>query len=272
MSIQSKLASGFALVIIFLLIQGGITIFYASNSNKLVNQAIHSSFQQSQFVSQLSIDGQKLRRYEKEYFIYVNTERKREKYFKEWSEAKNSIHSRLTAAINDKTGTWSLYDRNEMEVWKQSLLAYSDGFNAVNKMVLAGGLRDPILANAAIRDAKNEFRTYLGGTDKMGKEKLAEAKNYASQIDADYSMLYMIISATSAAGIVLLITLLQLIPRSIAKPVKELTEAATLMSKGNLNQQINPSKIKEFKTLSETLERMRMSQKALIDRMLNRAA
>ena len=73
------------------------------------------------------------------------------------------------------------------------------------------------------------------------------------------------------AGAVLLITLLQLIPRSISKPVKELTEAATLMSKGDLNQQINPSHIKEFKTLSETLERMRMSQKTLIDRMLNKA-
>lgn len=271
MSIHSKLASGFALIIIFLLIQGGITFFYASKSNKLVNQAIDSSFQQSQFVSQLSIDGQKLRRYEKEYFIYVNVDHKREKYFKEWSEARDSIHNRLTTSINDTSGRWSLYDRNEMEVWKQSLIAYSDGFNAVNQMVLGDELRDPISANAEIRDAKNEFRTYLSGTDKLGQEKLNEAKKYAEEIDADFSMLYMIISATSAAGIVLLITLLQLIPRSISKPVKELTEAATLMSKGDLNQEINPSKIKEFKSLSETLERMRMSQKTLIDRMLSKA-
>jgi methyl-accepting chemotaxis protein len=271
MSIHSKLASGFALIIIFLLAQGVITFYYVSNSNKLVDQAIESSFQQSQYIAQLSIDGQKLRRYEKEYFIYVNNDRKREKYFGEWTEAKNSIHSRLTAAINDNSGTWSLYDRNEMEIWKGSLLKYSDGFNAVNNTVLAGGLRDPILANTAIRDAKNEFRTYLGGTDKMSKEKFNEAKQYAAQIDGNYNMLFMIIAATTAAGIVLLITLLQLIPRSISKPVKELTEAATLMSKGDLNQQINPSQIKEFKTLSETLERMRMSQKTLIDRMLNKA-
>jgi len=44
------------------------------------------------------------------------------------------------------------------------------------------------------------------------------------------------------------------------EPVKELTEAATLMSKGDLNHKINTSKIKEFRTLSETLERMRVSQ------------
>ena len=43
------------------------------------------------------------------------------------------------------------------------------------------------------------------------------------------------------------------------------------MSKGDLNHKINPSKIKEFKTLSETLERMRISQKTLIDRMLSKA-
>ena len=271
MSIHSKLASGFALIIIFLLLQGVITFFYVSNSNRLVNKAIESSFQQSQFIAQLSIDGQKLRRYEKEYFIYINNEHKREKYYKEWSEAKNSIQTRLTSAINDTSGSWSLYDRNEMVVWRNSLTAYNNGFQRVNQMALSGALKDTIAANTEIRDAKNEFRTYLSGTDKQGKEKLIEAKQYAAEIDDDYKMLYFVMFITSAAGIILLLTLLQLIPRSIAKPVKELTEAATLMSKGNLNQQINTSKIKEFKTLSETLERMRMSQKALIERMLSRA-
>ena len=271
MSIHSKLASGFALIILFFLAQAVITFFYISTSNNMVTQAIDTSFQQSQFISQLSIDGQSLRRYEKEYFIYVNNNTKREKYFKEWTDAKNSIRSRLTTAINDNTNTWSLYDRNEMEVWKKSLDAYNAGFQSVNKMVLSGALNDPISANAEIRDAKNEFRTYLSGTEKLGKEKLAEAKQFAQEIDDDFNMLYLIIFGTTAGGIVLLITLLQLIPRSIAKPVNELTEAATLMSKGNLNQQITTSKIKEFKTLSETLERMRVSQKTLIDRMLSKA-
>jgi methyl-accepting chemotaxis protein len=271
MSIQSKLTSGFALIIIFLLIQGVITFFYVSNSNNLVDKAIESSFQQSQFVAQLSLDGQKLRRYEKEYFIYVNNERKREKYYKEWNEAKNSIQTRLTSAISDTSGSWSLYDRNEMEVWRDSLNAYNNGFQRVNQMVLSGVLKDTIEANTEIRDAKNEFRAYLSGTDKLGKAKLIEAKQYAAQIDDDFKQLYFIMFITSSAGIILLITLLQLIPRSIANPVKELTEAATLMSKGDLNQKIDPSTIKEFKTLSETLERMRMSQKALIDRMLSKA-
>jgi methyl-accepting chemotaxis protein len=269
MSIHSKLASGFSLIIIFVLIQAAITFFYISKSNKLVDQAIDTSFAQSQFISQLAIDGQKLRRYEKEYFIYVNNDRKREKYFNEWTEAKNSIHSRLMSVINDNA--WSLYDRGEMEVWKKSLNAYNDGFQTVNQMILSGRIKDTISANTEIRDAKNEFRTYLSGTDKLGKEKLNEAKQFAKEIDADFNMLYYIMFCTSAAGILLLITLLQMIPRSIANPVKELTEAATLMSKGNLNQQINPSNIKEFKTLSETLERMRMSQKTLIDRMLSKA-
>jgi len=271
MSIHSKLASGFSLIIIFVLIQAAITFFYISKSNKLVDQAIDTSFAQSQFISQLAIDGQKLRRYEKEYFIYVNNDRKRDKYYKEWSEAKDSIHGRLTAAIEDNSNTWSLYDRGEMEVWRKSLNAYNDGFQTVNQMVLSGRIKETISANAEIRDAKNEFRTYLSGTDKLGKEKLNEAKEFAKVIDADFNMLYYIMFITSAAGILLLITLLQVIPRSIAKPVKELTEAATLMSKGDLNQQINSSKIKEFKTLSETLERMRMSQKTLIDRMLSKA-
>jgi methyl-accepting chemotaxis protein len=271
MSIHSKLASGFALMIFFVLIQAAVTFIYISKSNKLVDHAIDNSFAQSQFISQLAVDGQKLRRYEKEYFIYVNNDRKREKYYNEWSKAKDSIPSRLTAVINDQSNTWPHYDRNEMEVWRKSLNAYNDGFQTVNKMVLSGRIKDTISANVEIRDAKNEFRTYLSGTDKLGKEKLNEAKGFAKEIDADFKMLYLNMFITSAAGILLLITLLQLIPRSIAKPVKELTEAATLMSKGDLNQKINPSKIKEFKTLSETLERMRMSQKTLIDRMLSKA-
>ena len=270
MSIHSRLKLGFTLVIAFFLIQSAITFFYVSRSNHLVDTAVNRNFFQSQFISQLASDGNKLRRYEKEYFIYVDNPRKRAAYYTDWSQAKSAISDRLNEAIHDRGHTWA-GDRATLRQWKGSLDAYDDGFHLVKQMVLDGAVTNTRTANSEIRQAKNEFRSFLEGTDGLGKEKLAQSTRIAGQIEANFDLLYKFIFVTSAAGILLLMALLQFVPRSISRPVKELTDAATLMSKGDLNKRIEPSEIQEFRSLSETLERMRVSQKALIERMLARA-
>lgn len=271
MSINSKLRKSFMLVILFFLVQSGVTFFYIANSKRLVDEAVDRSFEQSQFILQLALDGQKLRRYEKEYFIYINNVRKRDKYFKEWSEAKESIQRRMTRATQHEPGLWTEEDRVEFSLWQQSLDFYSNGFQSVHRRAEAGSLTDTMEANEAIAQAKNEFRIFLEGTDKLAKTKLAHAHQAAINIDTNFKIVYISISVISVLGIMLLFALLKLIPRSITSPVDVLTDAAAKMSKGDLNQKIEPSPVKEFKLLSETLERMRISQKTLIDRMMSKA-
>jgi methyl-accepting chemotaxis protein len=271
MSITSKLRTGFMIIIIFFLVQSGITYFYISSSRQLVSEAVDRSFEQSQFVLQLALDGQKLRRFEKEHFIYITDASKRDKYHKEWTEAKESIERRLIGAIKDDQGTWSTEDRVELGLWEQSLNAYSDGFQRVHRMAERGSLTSTTEANEKITQAKNAFRTFLEGTDTLGKAKIALAKQAAKDIDANFGVVYIAIFLTSAAGIILLLALSKFIPGSITRPVNELAHAAEKMSKGDLDQKIHPSNIKEFRILSETLERMRISQKTLIDRMLSKA-
>jgi HAMP domain-containing protein len=271
MSITSKLRTGFMIVIIFFLVQSAITYFYISSSRQLVREAVDRSFEQSQIVLHLGLDGQKLRRFEKEHFIYIADASKRDKYYKEWTEAKESIQRRLSGAINDEQETWSTEDRAELSRWEQSLNVYSDGFRAVHRRAERGALTSTTEANEEISQAKNAFRTFLEGTDKLGKAKMAQAKQAAKDIDANFSVVYIAVLLTSAAGVILLLALSKFIPGSITRPVNELARAAEKMSKGDLEQKIEPSQIREFKTLSETLERMRISQKTLIDRMLNKA-
>jgi HAMP domain-containing protein len=271
MSITSKLRTGFMIIIIFFLVQSGITYFYISSSRQLVSEAVDRSFEQSQFILQLALDGQKLRRFEKEHFIYIDDASKRDKYYKEWTEAKESIQHRLIGAIKDGQETWSTEDRAELSLWEQSLNVYSDGFLGVHHLAESGALTSTTQANQEISQAKNAFRTFLDGTDKLGKVKIAQAKQAAKDIDANFGVVYIVVFLTSAAGVILLLALSKFIPGSITRPVNELAHAAEKMSKGDLDQKIEPSKIKEFKILSETLERMRISQKTLIDRILNKA-
>jgi methyl-accepting chemotaxis protein len=271
MSITSKLRTGFMIIIIFFLVQSGITYFYISSSKQLVGEAVDRSFEQSQFILQLALDGQKLRRFEKEHFIYIAEASKRDKYYQEWTEAKESIQHRLIGAIKDKPGTWSTEDLAELSLWEQSLNAYSDGFQGVHRMAVRGDLTSTTEANQEIAPAKNAFRAFLDGTDKLGKAKIAQAKQAAEDIDANFGVVYIVVFLTSAAGVILLLALSKFIPASITRPVNELAHAAEKMSKGDLDQKIKPSQIKEFRILSETLERMRISQKTLIDRMLNKA-
>lgn len=271
MSITSKLRTGFMIIIIFFLVQSGITYFYISSSRQLVSEAVDRSFEQSQFVLQLTLDGQKLRRFEKEHFIYIADASKRDKYYKEWTEAKESIQRRLIGAIKDEQETWSTEDRAELSLWEQSLNVYSDGFQRVHRMAERGALTSTTEANQEISQAKDAFRTFLEGTDKLGKAKIAQAKQAAKDIDANFDVVYIAVLLTSAAGVILLLALSKFIPVSITRPVNELAHAAEKMSKGDLDQKIQPSQIKEFRILSETLERMRISQKTLIDRMLSKA-
>jgi HAMP domain-containing protein len=259
------------IIIIFFLVQSGITYFYISSSRQLVSEAVDRSFEQSQFVLQLALDGQKLRRFEKEHFIYITDASKRDKYYKEWTEAKESIQRRLSGAIEDEQETWSTEDGAELSLWEQSLNAYSDGFQRVHRMAERGALTSTTEANQEIAQAKDAFRTFLEGADKLGKVKIAQAKQAAKDIDANFSVVNLAVLLTSAAGVILLLALSKFIPGSITRPVNELARAAEKMSKGDLDHKIEPSQIREFKNLSETLERMRISQKTLIDRMLSKA-
>lgn len=266
MLIRNKLLLGFGLILLFIIGSSALTYRYVEKNKQLVDDAIHHKFNTSLFISQLSIEGNKLRRYEKEYFIYVNDFLKQSKYYDEWSEAKNKIIELMN--IYKSQHNLSPDDLKKLAEWESSLAAYASGFENINKQVSKGELSNTLEANTAIADAKNQFKVFLDGTEQYRNAKFEEAKLTVLAIEKNFDFIYQVLLVAAIAGTILSLLLLFLIPSSITDPIEELTAAAQLMSNGNLDNKIQPSRTGDFRILSQALETLRLTQSELMIRYL----
>ncbi len=267
MGIRQKLIAGFTLIVLFMLAQSAITISYVSKSEKLVTDAISKDFNASIAISRIAIEGQKLRRFEKEYFIYANNIKKRTKYVGEWNDAFNDLVALIDSITEDESGNWSNADKTEAVIWRTALNQYGEGFRTVIAKVDTGYIKGTLRANTAIQAAKNKFKVLLKGASKGGLKKYANARASAQKIENNFKIVNTVIFLASGAGVVLVIVLLMVVPVAVSNPIKELTRAAQTMSTGDLSPPVPKIGGSEFIGLRDTLERMRVSQKMLIQRL-----
>lgn len=272
-SIRSKLMFSFILIFLVTVGLGAVSYFFAQDNMRLVDQAISKDFNGSIQISELAILAQKIRRYEKEYFMYIGNAEKQNKYEKEWNETFAKIKEKLTALRKNRGGIWSSADWLEFDKWEQSLKDYGAGFRQVVADVDAGVHTDTLAANSAVQDAKNKFRTLVNGTIDFANAKYEAAALARQEIKVKSKELNTILLAALAVSAALCLVLILVMPRAIVKPIRVLSDSASAMSKGELEKPVPTGVgIKDFSELAATLERMRISQKMLIQRMGNAAA
>ena len=267
-SINGTLRIGFAVLLFLFIAQSAVGYFTARSNDDLVTAAINEDFNTSVLISRIAIEGNKLRRYEKEYFIYVGNQDKMAKYTGEWEDSYRKLKDMLNVAINDSTGAWTPEQQNVLRAWDASLEGYASGFRAVVQGVGNGEVTNTVAANVAVQDAKNKFRVLLSGAASSGTELYERAANSAREIKKTNDFTVKLFGATSLFGIALALWLFIVIPRAIDKPVSLLAETAQEMSTGNISLPVPVHKTpREFRTLADTLERMRISQTVLIQKL-----
>jgi nitrogen fixation/metabolism regulation signal transduction histidine kinase len=121
--------------------------------------------------------------------------------------------------------------------------------------------------NEAVRDAKDAFRVLLDGTTAGIEQKYQSAANASESIDGKFGLVNIVLVLAALAGVGLVATMFVVVPASIARPIEALTRAAHDMSTGNLAKSVTVGGTAEFKELGETLERMRISQQMMLDRL-----
>lgn len=271
-SISSVIRMGFIVLVLFIAGQAGVMFWAMSQNNNLLEGSINKDFGSSLLISRMAIEGNKLRRYEKEFFIYVGNDEKLTKYEGEWNDSYRKLEQMLQQAIDNESNAWSMDELHEVHLWHQSLKDYGNGFRRVVVQVRAGVITDTISANNAISEAKNRFRVLLDGTATGGDKRYEHASNATVQIKKRNHLLAFLLLGSSAIGFLIALVLAFKIPSSISSSIDVLSDAAESMSKGQLDKSVPVDSAKdEFRTLAETLERMRISQKTLIDRIRSRA-
>lgn len=271
-SLRFRLTAGLVVLLVFIVGQAAVTYYYIANSERLVTSAIGSDFGASAEIGRIVNEGQKIRRIEKEFFIYLGDPGKRAKYRSEWKESFDKLKETVTAVAGNTAGVWTEADVTEAGRWREALDFYGDGFDLVAADAEAGRITSVGQANEAIQEAKERFRTLLDGATRAGDARYAYAQDAARAIAGNFRMLDLMLGALAAGGLIVVGLLIVVLPPAVTRPIAALAQSARNMSTGDLDRPVPATGIAEFSELSEALERSRISQKTVIERLRSAAA
>lgn len=293
-SIRTRLVAGLTLIILFFLAQA-VLVWWSQNDAKTeVVEATRKNTIASSELGKLAVLAQQIRRYEKEYFVYIGSETKRNDYIKEWTNTSAQITTLLNDMSANKNSAFTNRDLPLIGEW----LAASDFYKSEMMKIfatvrstevvapvaettaakppkpLASSATAPVSAftsvqvNDMIADGKNRFsQVLIKGVSDMSEEKTKATLALSDVANASFEKLLTGILMTVAVGVLLSVFLMLTLPKSVTTPIAALTKSIEDMSKGNLEAKVEAGKIKEFEGITYALERMRLGQQALITRL-----
>jgi len=130
-SINRKLMIGLSAIIVFFVLQAvGVMTMGRYTERQVVDIARKNTVAQVE-LAELSTLAQQIRRYEKEYFIYVNNPERRANYNKEFSGTMEKITGLLTRMRANESKAWEADDLNRVNQWTAASEFYNAEMNKV---------------------------------------------------------------------------------------------------------------------------------------------
>ncbi len=272
MSIRGRIVFGFAILLAFIATQFGVVRYYESRTRDLVTEAITRDFSAAMKLSELAVTAQAIRRYEKEFFIYLDDEKGRKKYAADWNAAFTAIETQLREMTANTAGHFVDDDLTEARKWHAALDFYGTEMRRIidRTSALPPGTAGPgatLAANEAIRDGKDRFRELLDGATKLERRKQSDAAESSAKIAANFDTVQSVLMVITIAGVLLGFLLLVELPNQIANAVDALVTSADKLSRGEVDKEFAAQDMPEFAKLAASLERLRASQASMIGRM-----
>lgn len=123
-------------------------------------------------------------------------------------------------------------------------------------------------ASARVGEARDQLQLALDALKKALRESISATAEQTQEAQDTASLISLVISMTAVAlGIILAV----LITRSITRPLSYLVRTADKLSTGDLETPVEAHSKDEVGELAESLERMRVSLKAVMERVRARA-
>lgn len=212
----------------------GAFMWGAVQTERRTEQAVRQNFTAASLLSKLQVEAEKLRRYEKEMFIYVAVADKRTGYVKEFDTTYDKMLVLLDTMLVPSGKAFNDEERVEMLKWKQAAAFYGNEFallaRKADAAVSAAATPEQRAAltvqfNTAIGPGKDRVRELLNGTAKMRTAKEESSAAIASELDAIFNRLQL--GALIGGLLVIAIVLLALRSRSVpaAQTVPSLARA-----------------------------------------------
>jgi len=305
-SIRIRLIASMAVLIAFFVLQAIAVTWFTNAQSVQTSASIRNNTQSNAQLTELATLAQQIRRYEKEYFVYVQNEDKRNGYIKEFDGASGRISKLLDAILANPGGAYTKADISEVNRWRDAHTFYAAEmtriFNEVKRIqsemaaapvpapapataakgattgavaTTATGpqLPTPAEANDLIKAGKDRFGAELiAGVNKMGKAKTEATLGLAQGTTEGYQQLLSVVMTTVVLGIAIAVFLVLTLPAAITRPIRVLSEVADTVARGDLDKPFAVTHVPEFEPLVKSLERMRMALSVLTRRAKAKAA
>jgi methyl-accepting chemotaxis protein len=256
-SIKTKLYRGILLVALLMLGTGIGSLFmaraFSDDALELVNRTVTAGTE----LSSVAVEAQKIRRFEKEYFIYVQDAQARNKYTTEFDKSANQITELLTRMGNNRNKIYTEKEVERIRSWQQAADFYFDQFRRIAHRVNSGEETNPATANAAIRVGKDRFAVLLEQVSREVEERKAVVNNGRAEIMsqmqwAGLAMFVLAILAVCAC----MWQFLQLYG-FITAPIERIVDAAEELAAGRVPQRLENESAAEFSRIMDALETVR---------------
>jgi methyl-accepting chemotaxis protein len=256
-SIKTKLYRGVLFVAILLLTLSVGALWLAREFSNdalfLVNRAVNTGTE----LSALAVDAQKIRRYEKEYFIYVQDPTSRTKYLEEFDATAHRISETLTRMVINRAGNYSAPEIDRFRQWQQAADFYFAEFRSISVAASRGQIVDSVTANAAIKTGKDRFAVVLEQVNKEVEQRKARVAEGRTQIMGDvqkaaFAMFFMVL-----LGLFLCIWQFQQLYGVITAPLERIVDAAEELAAGRVPGRLDKESASEFSRIITALETVR---------------
>ncbi len=305
-SINRKLVFGLTAIILFFLAQAVVVLTMGRFTERQVVEVARRNTVAQVNLAELSTLAQQIRRYEKEYFIYVDLPERRASYQKEWTGTMDKITVLLGKIRSNSDVAFSGEEVQRVSKWWDAAEFYKSEMNKIfvevearAKEVSEEAEREKAKAAEAPKLPKSKeaaptavlTRMYTpietNGMIAAGKDRFSAdlikgvAETFAAKSQATLAltsvtnegfnqMIYGVV-ATVLIGIAIGLYLLFSLPRSVSAPIARLTENVDAISRGDTTRAGPDISVLEFKDLSAAIERMRTAQEIMVQRLRKNA-
>lgn len=177
-----------------------------SMAKQKVEQAIRQNFTAAGLLSRIQVQGEKMRRYEKEMFIYAAVPASRIKYVKEFDEAHTKLLALLTEAGMPGNRAFSDDERQQISAWTEATAYYTSEFlkiagtaDAIAIASLSAEDRATLAVrfNNDIKQGKDRFATLLSGAAKLREDKEQASLGISTEIDNVFDKLLYLVTGVA---------------------------------------------------------------------------
>ncbi len=134
-SIKNRLNISMGVLIVFFLAQAGAVTWFVSEQREQVSEKVDQNTLASSELAELSTLAQQVRRYEKEYFVYVGNEERRNGYIKEFTDTSGRITKLIDVMAANKNGAFSKPEVQEINRWRDANAFYTSEMNRIFESV-----------------------------------------------------------------------------------------------------------------------------------------